>query len=401
MRFTYCCSECGRVYEMDPGLMTCPDCRENQTAGEPLRGVLEVRLEGEIPSSGDLTQALLPVPFSFFPPLPAIKGKLWRPARLREELSLPKLFIMDDGANPTGSFKDRASVLVSAYARQCHENTIVLASTGNAGSSMAGIGAAAGQKVILFLPEKAPPAKMIQSLQYGATLYIVKGNYDKAYDLSLEYSALLGGVNRNTAWNPLTMEGKKTVSIDIYLQLGKRAPDHVFVPVGDGCILGGVYKGFKDLLQFGLIKKMPLITAVQAEGSCALYRAWKNGSFDSIPASTLADSLSVDIPRNGYTALGYLKEFNGRVITVTDRQILEAQQHLASRSGLFSEPAGAAAWAGVKKIHHTMNKGETVVVLATGTGLKDTGTAQKGITIPVKAITTIKEIGEVYDQSEC
>ncbi|OQY35484.1 MAG: threonine synthase [Spirochaetaceae bacterium 4572_59] len=392
MKFRYQCSECGAFFDLDPALNTCPDCRKNQKENEPLRGVLEVRLEGDLPSSGNLSYNMLPVPREFFPSLPDVTGKLWQPARLRKEMELPRLFIMNDGSNPTGSFKDRASVLVSAYAKQCGIDSIVLASTGNAGSSMSGIGAAADQKIVLFLPETAPPAKLIQALQYNATLYKVAGNYDMAYELSLEYSEQYGGMNRNTAWNPMTMEGKKTISLDIFSQLGEKAPDRVIVPTGDACILGGVYKGFKDLLQYGLIKKMPKITAVQAEGSSALYRAWQKGSFDLQSSRTVADSISVDIPRNGYTALRYLKKFNGDVITVTDEQIIEAQAHLSCGSGLFTEPAGAAAWAGLRKMHHTIDKDETVVVLATGSGLKDTATALKGVKMPGRSIHNIQDI---------
>lgn len=397
MEFSYLCTECGASHKLNPELTTCPSCSKNQKKDEPLRGVLEVHAQGTLSENAEkdteiLVQSLLPVPPEFFPALPRVKGELWKPARIREELSLPGLYIMNDGSNPTGSFKDRASTLVSAYAKQNGIDTIVLASTGNAGSSMAGIGAAAGQNIILFLPETAPPAKMIQALQYGATLYKVAGNYDMAYDLSLDYSELRGGMNRNTAWNPMTMEGKKTVSLDIYAQLGNKAPDRVFVPTGDGCIIGGVFKGFKDLLQFGLIDKMPKITAVQAEGSNALYRAWKNGSFDNQPSTTIADSISVDIPRNGYTALKYIQEYNGDVLCVSDDEIIDAQAHLSSRSGLFSEPAGAAGWAGLLKCREEISAHETVVVLATGSGLKDTATALKGIQMPEHSISSIEEI---------
>lgn len=397
MEFSYLCTECGTSYELNPALTTCPFCSKTQKTDEPLKGVLEVHPQGTLPNDAAvdtevLVQSLLPVPPEYFPPLPRVKGELWKPERLREELSLPGLYIMNDGCNPTGSFKDRASVLVSAYAKQSGENTIVLASTGNAGSSMAGIGAAAGQEIILFLPETAPPAKMIQALQYGATVYKVAGNYDMAYDLSLDYSKLKGGMNRNTAWNPMTMEGKKTVSLDIFAQLGNKSPDRVFVPTGDGCILGGVYKGFKDLLQFGLIKKMPRITAVQADGSNALYRAWKSGSFDNQPSTTIADSISVDIPRNGYTALKYLQNYDGDVVCVSDKEIIEAQAHLSSRSGLFTEPAGATGWAGLLKCKEEISVHENVVVLATGSGLKDTATALKGIKMPEQTITSIEDI---------
>ena len=162
----------------------------------------------------------------------------------------------DDGVNPTGSLKDRASFLVSAFAAKFGMREIVLASTGNAGSSMAGVGAAAGQQVTLFLPKAAPKAKLIQALQYGAKVFRVDGTYDDAYELSLAYTAKFGGLSRNTAYNPMTIEGKKTVSLEVFRQLGQ-IPDHLFVSVGDGCILSGVYKGFRDLRQLGMTIACP------------------------------------------------------------------------------------------------------------------------------------------------
>lgn len=356
MEFSYKCINCGREYQISPDLYTCPECRKNQRSDEPLIGVLEVQLHGSWNAAKDSMYDLLPVEQKYFPPVPWGNTALWNPERLQDELNLPNLFIKDDSSNPTGSFKDRASALVSAFAAKNSINTIVLASTGNAGSSMSGIGAAAGQKIVLFLPESAPPAKMIQALQYGAQVYKVKGNYDMAYDLSLSYSEKKGGMNRNTAWNPMTMEGKKTVSLEIYYDLGCRVPDRVIVAAGDGCILGGVYKGFQDLIKLGAASSMPKITAVQAEGSSSLFRAWKTGVFENRGSDTLADSISVDIPRNGWTALNYLRKYSGDVVTVEDDEIIYAQADLSAKSGIFTEPAGAASWAGLLKIKEEIKK---------------------------------------------
>ena len=396
MQFSYKCTNCGRTYQISPDLYTCPECRKLQKKDEPLTGVLEVNPEystSSLPASDDFSlYDFLPVEKKYFPPVPWGMTPLWSPENLRKEYRLSKLYIKDDSSNPTGSFKDRASALVSAFAAEQGIDTIVLASTGNAGSSMAGIAAAAGQKVVLFLPETAPPAKMIQALQYGAVLYRVRGSYDRAYDLSLEYSDKYGGMNRNTAWNPMTMEGKKTVSLEIFKDLGGRVPDRVILAAGDGCILGGVYKGFKDLMSLGLSSRMPLVTAVQAEGSSALYRAFKTGKFESLESCTIADSISVDIPRNGWTALEYLEEYSGEVITVSDEEIIRAQYDLSSKSGLFTEPAGAASWAGLLKIKNSIDRDETVVVLTTGSGLKDPASASKGIKIPEKTVSSIDDI---------
>ena len=262
--FGYVCSECGRKYPLEPQVMVCPHCAQAQEADRPLRGVLEVALRGETGGAWDVCD-LLPVSRSYFPPIPVGDTPLWEPGRLRESTGLSRLFIKDDSANPTSSLKDRASYLVAAYARERHIADIVVASTGNAASSMAGVGAAAGLNVTIFVPQTAPRAKLVQSLQYGARVITVAGNYDRAYELSLEYSRRYGGLSRNTAYNPLTIEGKKTAALEICKQLG-RAPDFVFVPVGDGVILSGVYKGFRDLVQLGVISRVPVVYAVQAEG---------------------------------------------------------------------------------------------------------------------------------------
>ena len=207
---------------------------------------------------------------------------------------------------------------------------------------------------------------------------------DKAYDLSLEYTKTHGGLNRNTAYNPLTIEGKKTAALEIYKQLGAAqlgiAPDWLFVSVGDGVIIGGLYKGFQDLLHFGLIDSMPIIYAVQAAGSNAISHAFRNGEFrESYSSNTVADSISVDIPRNGYYALKYLNKYDGRCVEVTDDEILSAQRELASTTGLFAEPAASASLAGFFKEKNSIPHDNTVVILVTGNGLKDIDAAKKGL----------------------
>ncbi len=377
-------------YEIAANSTVCPDCAKQQQKDQPLTGILEVELQGEVDANFEIFD-LLPIEREYFPPIPVGNSPLWQPANLRQSTGFKNLFIKDDGANPTASFKDRASFLVSAAAKKFNITDITLASTGNAGSSMAGIGAAAGQNITLFLPEAAPPAKLVQALQYGATVYRVNGNYDKAYDLSMEFSKKKGGINRNTAYNPLTIEGKKTVSLELFKQLEK-APDVVFVSVGDGCIIAGVYKGFRDLKKLGIIPEVPKIIGVQAENSDALTRAFRTGQFVNIPTSTVADSICVDVPRNGVHALAQLKEFNGEMITVSDDEIIQAQADLSSSTGLFTEPAGATAFAGFKKAASGLDPDEVVVILTTGNGLKDSSSATLGIEVPQQLINTIDDI---------
>jgi threonine synthase len=390
MEFNYRCSTCRAVYDITPELTVCPDCSRHQQKDQPLTGVLEVELHGPLNTPFAVAD-LLPVEPVYFPPIPVGNTPLWEPENLRRSSGFKRLFIKDDGSNPTSSFKDRASFLVSAAARKFNIPDITLASTGNAGSSMAGIGAAAGQRITLFLPKTAPKAKLVQALQYGATVHRVNGNYDLAYDMSLEFSRKKGGMNRNTAYNPLTIEGKKTVSLELFQQLG-RAPDIVFVAVGDGCILAGVYKGFRDLQQLDLIPSIPKIIGVQAETSDALFRAFNTGKFENQPTSTLADSICVDVPRNGIHALAQIKQFNGEMMTVSDNEIIEAQVFLASSSGLFAEPAGAAAFAGFQKAAGGLAPDADIVILSTGNGLKDSATAALGIKVPEVLIDSIDDI---------
>jgi len=390
MEFSYICTVCNASYDIGPEFTVCPDCSQQQKKDQPLTGVLEVEIHGTADEQFQVSD-LLPVEQEYFPPIPVGNSPLWEPGNIRKSMGFNRLFIKDDGSNPTSSFKDRASFLVSAAAKKFNIKDITLASTGNAGSSMAGIGAAAEQRVTLFLPKTAPTAKLVQALQYGATVHRVNGNYDMAYDMSVEFTHHKGGINRNTAYNPLTIEGKKTVSLELFKQLGQ-APDVVFVSVGDGCILAGIYKGFKDLKKLGLISFIPKIIGVQAENSDALSRAFISGEFINIPTSTVADSICVDVPRNGVHALAQLKQFGGEMMTVSDAQIIEAQASLARSTGLFTEPAGAAAFAGFKKIAPVLDLDAIIVVLTTGNGLKDVNSATRGIQVPETVINSIEEI---------
>jgi len=385
--FKYACKECNRTYEINKDLMLCPYCREESLEGKPLKGVLTVVLPSYFKDSclefADFDiYDYLPIEKEYFPALPVGNSPLIKSDNLNSICGFNNLYLKYDGTNPTGSYKDRASFLVSAFAKKFGLNEIVLASTGNAASSMAGIAAAAGQKAFIFMPAAAPRAKLIQCLQYGATLIPIKGNYDKAFDLSLKFSEITGYLNRNTAYNPLTIEGKKTSSFEIASQLKKDA-DYVFVPVGDGVVLSGVIKGFNDLKYLGVIKKIPKIIAVQSDKSKFIYEAFHNDNFNmDYKATTIADSISVDVARNGYSAVRDLRDANGDVILVTDDEILLAQRYISMHSGIFAEPSSATAAAGFLKIKDSLDKNSTAVILLSGNGLKDIESASKIVDTP-------------------
>lgn len=384
MRWFHRCPACGATYDIAPGRYLCDPCSGGQRPGRPLAGVLDVDWEGE-PGPGVMP---LPVEAQWFPPIPVGATPLWAPRRLREDLGAPGLWLKDDTCNPSGSFKDRASFLVAAFARRHGIEEVVLASTGNAASSMAALGAAAGLRVTVYLPASAPVAKRIQVLQHGAKLVTVDGNYDRAYDLSLEHTRRTGALSRNTAYNPLTIEGKKSVAYEIAGDLRKAGagePGHVFVPTGDGVILAGVYRGFENLLRLGRLSRMPTVWACQAEGSSAIARALASPRDaddpfgEPVAATTIADSISVEVPRNGLHALALLRKHGGRAVTVSDGEILAAQRALSAGSGLFGEPSSCAAFAGWLKARDTLPPDANCVVMITGSGLKDVATAARGL----------------------
>jgi threonine synthase len=312
---------------------------------------------------------------------------LFSPPALMKQYSLKNLWIKDEGRNPTASFKDRASAIVVARARDIKAEIIVTASTGNAGAALAGMSASIGQKSVIFAPKNAPPAKIAQLLIYGAQVILVDGNYDQAFDLAIEASTEFGWYCRNTGYNAFTAEGKKTAALEIWesiLMVEKLSkPLTIFIPVGDGNIISGTHKGFKDLQALGWLDGMPRIIGVQAQGSASIANAFARGSEKIIPveADTIADSISVDLPRDGVRAVRAAKETSGTYITVKDSDIIRAIGELG-KVGIFAEPAGATAYAGFKQAleNGVIVPNDPIVVLNTGNGLKDIKAAMLAVT---------------------
>ena len=314
---------------------------------------------------------------------------LYPAPRLAAEVGLRHLWIKDDGREPTASFKDRASAIAIAKTRELGYEVVTTASTGNAAAALAGLCAAIQQRNVIFVPHTAPQAKIAQLLVYGATVLLVNGTYDDAFELCLEAAPEFGWYNRNTAYNPYMSEGKKTVAFEVCEQMGWSAPDVVFVPVGDGCIIGGVHKGFKDLLALGWIERMPRIMGGQASGSSPLVDAWERGlegwEMAPVAAHSVADSIVAGLPRDRIKALRAVRESGGSFLRVDDKAIIAAIPALAQGCGVFAEPAAAAAYAGLVEAMERglVGDGDRVVVLATGSGLKDIATAMKSTGQPM------------------
>lgn len=312
---------------------------------------------------------------------------VYKPNRLAEQLGLEHLWIKDESPNPTASFKDRASAIVVARAAQIGAEVTVAASTGNAGAALAGMSAAVGARAVIFAPKTAPPAKVAQLIVFGAQVLLVDGNYDQAFDLSIEATENFGWYNRNTGFNPFTAEGKKTAGYEIWEQVIRRLPEDskpltVFIPVGDGNIISGVHKGFKDLHALGWLPQMPRIIGVQSVGSAAIANTFHRGDEDIQPvqATTLADSISVDLPRDGVRAVRAARDTDGTYVVVSDEAILSAIADLG-RVGIFAEPAASTAYAGlVKAVEESLVEPEDpILVLSTGSGLKDVKAAMQAV----------------------
>ncbi len=391
------CLICGKEYQPGEVEYVCPD--------HGYEGILDVQYDyglislsfspATLAANPDYSiwryKPLLPIePDSPVPPLAVGWTPLYEAPRLAASLGLRHLWVKDDGRQATASFKDRASAIAVVKAREKGAEIITTASTGNAAAALSGLCASVQQPNVIFVPESAPPAKIAQLLTFGSTVMLVHGTYDDAFDLCLQAAETYGWYNRNTGFNPYMSEGKKTVSFEICEQLGWQAPDAIFVSVGDGCIIGGVHKGLRDLVALGWIdtQSVPRIYGVQAAGSNFMAEAWQAGLHGlrvlekpPIDSHTVADSISAGLPRDRIKAMAAVVDTGGAYVTVSDDEILAAIPELARGCGVFAEPAGAASYAGLVKAvaQGLVSPDERIVVINTGSGLKDVKSAMTAV----------------------
>ena len=376
------CVRCGKTYAAVPDLTTC-ECG----------GILDIiydyesikaRLTKEVLANRAERsmwryRELLPIEEGAVPtPLRVGWSPLYEEPRLAQQLGLGRLFVKDDGQNPTASLKDRASAMAVAKAREAGARVIACSSTGNAASSLAGNAAAAGLSTYIFVPSRAPKGKVAQLMTFGATVISVQGSYEETFELSKQAIDKWGWYNRNAAINPYLSEGKKTVALEIMEQLNWEVPDYIAISVGDGCTIAGLWKGLKDLHAIGFIDRLPRLISAQAAGCCPLNRAIESGMpWEPMEENTLADSIAVGVPRNAEKALMAIRESGGLTVNVTDEEIMAAQQLLGRTCGVFGEPAGVTGTAGVKKLCEAgkIGRDDTVVSVVTGNGLKDVANA--------------------------
>ncbi len=389
----FACVICDKTYPADFAGYVCTD-HGNE-------GILDVRYDYERIASSwtkkDLDanrnrtmwryRPLLPVrPDASVPPLTVGGTPMYDAAPLAADLGIAKVWVKDEGRQPTASLKDRASAMAVVKAQERRAGVITTASTGNAAAALAGISASVGQKNVIFVPKTAPEAKIAQLLAYGSTVALVNGNYNASFELCMLAAEAYGWYNRNTGFNPFMTEGKKTAGFEILEDLEWSTPDAIFVSVGDGSIIGGVHKAMRDALSLGWIDEPPRLYGIQSAGSDYMVQAYESGddvlTKPPIAADTVADSISADLPRDRIKAMRAVTETGGAYIRVSDDDILDAVPAMAGGAGVFAEPAGAAAYAGLIAAvdRGLVSPSDEVVVLSTGSGLKDVASAMKAVT---------------------
>ena len=398
------CVRCGKTYDAVPDLTNC-ECGgilDIVYDYDYIKSVLtKEKLQKRDNRSMWRYRELLPVEETT-PDTPLRVGwsPLYEEPKLAEMLGIKRLWVKDDGQNPTASLKDRASAMAVAKAMEAGAKTIACSSTGNPASSLDVHPAAAGLTTFTFVPQRATKLKVTQLMTFGATVVSVQGSYEDTFELSKAAIDKWGWYNRNAAINPYLSEGKKTVSLEIAEQLDWNMPDYLAISVGDGCTIAGVWKGLKDLYAIGFIDRLPRLISAQAEGCHPINRAIaENKPWEPMEENTLADSIAVGVPRNADKALMAIRESNGIVVNVTDEEIMAAQKLLGMTCGVFGEPAGVTGTAGVKKLceQGVIGKDDTVVSVVTGNGLKDVANAIKAcgepITIPSDVVLLLKAFG--------
>ena len=386
------CVECGNEHRVGDIEYVCASCGGNLDVVYDYDRIRAQISPASLAGDGNLTmwryRALLPIDeSSLVPPLTVGWTPVYNCAQIADRYAVGQLLIKDDGRNPTASFKDRPSALAVAKAKEAAARIITTASSGNAGSALAGMCASVGMESVIFVPASAPEPKIAQLQIYGAVVVLVEGSYDQAYDLCIEASRRFGWYQRSTGYNPFTREGKKTAALEIAEQLSWNVPDTVIVPVGDGNIISGLWKGFNDLQQIGFIDHLPRMIGIQSEAASAIVDAAKgDGIVREGSANTIADSINVGRPRDATMAVRAIRESGGLGVSVSDDQIVSAIPQLARETGVFAEPAAAAAYAGFVRLCDTgaFERDERVLLMVTGNGLKDVDAVRRAVGEPLR-----------------
>ncbi len=398
------CWDCGAEVD-DPFVNTCPKCGGLLTVKMDLEKVKEMK-----PTDLHKTQIGVWRYAPFMPVDPEHKVSiqeggtpLYPTKALGEAIGCKNAFVKFEGLNPTGSFKDRGMTIGVSHANELGAKVVGCASTGNTSAALAAYAAKAGMKCAVFLPSgKVAMGKLAQALFFGAKVLSIDGNFDDALALARKMADerklyLLNSIN------PYRPEGQKSVLFEIMDQLAYDVPDRVILPVGNAANIWAVYKACMELKEVGWIDKVPMLTGIQAAGSAPVARAFaaKNKTFDPEPnPETVATAIRIGNPVSGRKALRAMYDTGGYCTTVTDEEIIAAQQLLGRKEGVCVEPASAASVAGLKKLIElgVADKDERVVCICTGNGLKDPDTIINNCAPPIKCGNSVADVERILSQ---
>ncbi|MFA6805592.1 MAG: threonine synthase [Candidatus Methanomethylophilaceae archaeon] len=398
------CWDCGAEVA-DPYVTVCPKCGGLLTVKMDLEPIKEMRPE-------DLQKTPLGVwrYAPFMPVDPAHKVSiqeggtpLYKTDALSAEIGVKQAYVKFEGLNPTGSFKDRGMTVGVSHAKELGAKVVGCASTGNTSASLAAYASKAGIKCAVFLPSgKVAAGKLAQALFFGAKVLSIDGNFDDALALARKMSDerklyLLNSIN------PYRPEGQKSVLFEIIDQLKFDVPDRVILPVGNAANIWAIYKACMELKEVGWIDKVPMLTGIQAEGAAPVAKAFRAKSKDFIPEEhpeTVATAIRIGNPVSGRKALHAIYDTNGYAETVTDAEIIAAQQLLGRREGVCVEPASAASVAGLKKLRENgvIDRDERVVCICTGNGLKDPDTIIANSPAPIKCKNSVEDVERILSE---
>lgn len=404
MVFRLVCINCGSEYSLNDIVYHCKKCKdllEVQVDLEQMKDKIDKRALASKPLSVWKYVDLIPV-FDRDKIVTIKEGgtKLHKCDNLAEELGIKKLYVKNEGENPTGSFKDRGLTVGVTKAREFHAKEVACASTGNTAASLSAYASKAGLKCIILIPHGAVAiGKLAQSIIYGAKVIAIKGNFDDALSMVIEASKSLGLYLLNSI-NPFRIEGQKTAAFEVCEQLDFHVPDKLIIPMGNAANIAAYWKGFKEFYELSLIKNLPEMMGIQASGASPIVQAIKEGRDRIEPVknpSTIATAIRIGSPASWKKAMTAIRESKGMAETVTDEEILSAQRLLARKEGLFVEPASASSIAGLKKLIElgSIDRDEVIVCIATGHGLKDPDSALKFYQEPIVIEPEFKMLKEV------
>ena len=405
MKVALRCISCSRTYSQETRSYTCPECS----------GLLEVCMDLEEVS---LTKGMLErrsftlwryrelMPVMDHTKVVTLREggtPLYRSPEIAEYTGVREVYIKNEGANPTGSFKDRGMTVGVTKAIEFGASAVGCASTGNTSASLSAYAARAGIPCLVLLPAgKIALGKLAQAVLHGATVVGIRANFDVALSLIKEACARYGVYLLNSI-NPWRLEGQKSCGFEIAEQLGFEVPDRVVVPMGNCGNISAIWKGFREFRSLGLIEELPAMTGIQAEGASPVVEAFRAGRDEIVPVKepeTLATAIRIGAPVNAPKALRAIRESGGYAESVTDAEILEAQKLLARCAGVGVEPASAASVAGLKKLveEGVVDRSERVVCVTTGHALKDPEIIFSKYEKPLEIEPSILELGKIIAQ---